>query len=189
MNESNLARLSRRQAIQRLLQLVLIFGVVGVRVNMPGFPKDALTRLEKIKAVLTRQHNYITDGKKWRMMDYWENDDVLAPMVDGVKTLNSDCEEYAIVAMRKANLDGFHARLVACFDETGEGHCICEVSSDDGTEAYYFDNRKKRVVTINGLKGYQFYSVSPWDPQPNETRPWQLVTQTAITQPPEKKAK
>lgn len=162
----------------------MIFGGVGVRVNMSGFPKNALARLEKIKTELKRQHNYITDGKKWRMVDYWESDNVLAPMVNGSKRLNSDCEEYAIVAMRKANSDGFHARLVACQDETGEGHCICEVSSDDGTEAYYFDNRRTRVVGIDGLKGYRFYSVSPWNPAPRESRPWQLVAQTTLEQPP-----
>lgn len=187
MNESNRALLCKRRAILRLLPAVLIFGAVGVRVSMPGFAKDALVRLEKIKAELTRQHNYITDGKKWHMRDYWESDNVLAPMVNGNRQLNTDCEEYAIVAMRKVNIDGFHARLVTCLDETGEGHCICEVSSDDGTEAYYFDNRKSRVVTIDGLKGYQFYSVSPWNPTPRETRPWQLVAQTTLDQPPTRK--
>jgi predicted transglutaminase-like cysteine proteinase len=180
VNESSPALPSRREAMLRLLQVALTFGIVGGLAEMSGFPKGALVKLEKIKAELTRQHNYITDGKKFKMVDYWESDAVLAPMVDGQRDLNTDCEEYAIVAMRKAHIDGFHARLVVCLDETGEGHCICEVSSDDGTEAYYFDNRKQRVVTQAGLKGYQFYSVSPWDPQPRETRPWQRVVNSAI---------
>lgn len=144
---------------------------------MAGFPPDAIAKLQKIKSEMTRQHNYITDGKKWHMNEYWESDSVLAPMVNGSRRLNTDCEEYAIVSMRKAHQAGFNARLVICQVETGEGHCICEVSSNDGTQAYYFDNRRPNVVPISGLKGYRFYSVSPWNPQPGETRPWQLVSQ------------
>lgn len=143
---------------------------------MAGFSPSDHATLHAIKRGLTQPHRYADDGRTWRIRDYWGTDTGMAPIPASQRELQVDREEYAIAAMRKCHLGDFHSRLIMCLDEMGEGHCICEVSSNDGTEAVYFDYRKSTVVERDGLSNYLFFFASPWDPQPRETRAWQATT-------------
>ncbi len=144
-----------------------------------GFTTRDVDTLTAIKHDVQKSMTYITDQDKWRMVDYWESDQVLLPTVLNNKRIATDCEEMAMVSMRKAIDAGYKARLIICLDEIKEGHCICEVVSADGTQAYYFDNRRLGISTQQGLTGYFFYSGSPWNPQPGDQRPWVLINKQA----------
>lgn len=143
---------------------------------MTGFTLDEYQKLQQDHRNMLRKFDYKTDKIKWGVTEYWEPDKLLLPAVRGARW-SGDCEEFAMVAMHKAMERGFNARLVTCVVETGEGHLICEVASPDFQHAYFFDNRMKGLANASMLadKGYKLYSHSPWNPQPKETRPWQLV--------------
>jgi predicted transglutaminase-like cysteine proteinase len=115
---------------------------------------------------------YISDLDKWHLTDYWEPDKLLLPMAE----LQVDCEDYARACMLRSMAYGFTARLIVCTDETGAGHCICEVTDDEKDEAYYFDCRQEDLAVRSDLKKYSFYSASPWNPQPGEKRPWVRIS-------------
>lgn len=143
---------------------------------MAGFSKFEVTKLQQIEKLMRGRHTYKTDKEKHGLTEYWEKDPVLDQIANSQSRFTSDCEEYAMVAMRLLRGYGFDARLVACLDETGAGHLICEVLSDDGLQSYFIDNRKRELATRRSLRGYKFHSVSPTNPVPGETRPWLRVT-------------
>ena len=139
------------------------------------FTEAEFHQLRRLKDEMERLHTYVSDRKKWSVNEYWENDPVILASALHNVPLRSDCEDYAMTAMHKAMALGFNARLAVCYVETGEGHCICEVASRDGTQAYYLDNRFPALRTLGQLHGYRFLSVSPWNPQPGDKRPWLQV--------------
>jgi hypothetical protein len=105
----------------------------------------------------------------------WEPDSKLQPAeLSSVKFVGI-CESYARVGLARCTAQGIKARLVVCYDELGEGHCICEVSDDQEQEAWYLDNRQDHLAVRDDLVKYKFLGVSPWNPKPGDTRPWMLV--------------
>lgn len=140
-----------------------------------GFSTKEVEALQHIKDECARIFTYQTDEAKWKLADYWADDKMLLGAIEKNAPIDGDCEEYAMLTMRKAIEAGFKARLVVCLTELKGGHCICEVVCQDGTEAYYFDNRRRGLSTRAGLTGYFFYSASPWCPQPGDTRCWTLI--------------
>lgn len=144
-----------------------------------GFSPEAKKALQGIQADVQRMFTYEADKAQWGIIDYWEDDQWLLPAVMHNKPFKADCEAYAMVCMRKAIAAGYKARLIVCLTELKEGHAICEVASEDGTQAYYFDNRRHVLAMRQSLIGYYFYSASPWRPTPGDTRPWNLIEQQA----------
>jgi predicted transglutaminase-like cysteine proteinase len=140
-----------------------------------GFTPKQVDTLESIHTRVLQNYTYASDQETHGVLEYWEADAVLQPAVTKRVPIKGDCEEFAMICMRAAIAAGFQSRLVICLDETNHGHCISEVASLDGKQAYYFDNRRKVLATYQSLIGYTFYSVSPWNPTPGETRPWELV--------------
>lgn len=109
------------------------------------------------------------------LKNHWEPDSELKPAELKAVGFKGICESFARVAMSRCSDAGYKARLVVCYDEVKEGHCICEVADAMEQEAYYFDNRQTHLAVLNDLKGYTFLGVSPWNPVPGDHRPWQLV--------------
>lgn len=144
-----------------------------------GFSEQAHETLRHIQITTLEQFTYETDKAQWGLNEYWEDDQWLLPAVIHNAPLKADCEAFAMVCMRKAMAAGFKARLIVCLTETKEGHAICEVSSNDNAEAYYFDNRRRGLAARQALVGYYFYSASPWNPVPKDSRPWNLIEQQA----------
>ena len=142
---------------------------------MEGFTRLEVTKLRQLEKTLRSKHTYKTDQEKHGLKEYWEADAVLNQIAESQSRFSSDCEEYAMVAMRMLRGYDFNTRLVACLDETGAGHLICEVISEDGMQAFYIDNRKTELATRRTLKGYKFHSVSPMNPTPGDKRPWRRV--------------
>lgn len=144
-----------------------------------GFTDAMHQTLKEIQRQTLAVFTYESDRAQWGLDEFWEDDQWLLPAVMYDKPLKADCEAFAMVCMRKVIAAGFKARVILCLTETKEGHAICEVTSEDGTQAYYFDNRRHVLATRQSLIGYYFYSASPWNPTPGDTRPWNLIEQQA----------
>jgi predicted transglutaminase-like cysteine proteinase len=143
---------------------------------MSGFDRGDYVKLSDLHRELREKFNYIRDAEKHAMIERWEDASTLKNIGrSGVTKFTGDCEEFALVSLDKARAMGFHARLVLCQVETGEHHAICEVASPDYQEAYFFDNRVLKILVLNELKHYTFKTVSPWDPEPSDPRPWLKV--------------
>lgn len=139
------------------------------------FTKQQVDQLKNMHKQLFSQFTYITDQEKRRTLDYWEGAGVHRPTGPANAPFTGDCEEFAMVAIQRANAEGFSARLVICLTEMNEGHCIAEISTDDGDESYFIDNRFRKLCMQQELKGYRFHSVSPWNPRPGDQRLWYRV--------------
>jgi predicted transglutaminase-like cysteine proteinase len=123
---------------------------------------ERLDELKEIHETMFKNFRYVTDKKKHGTVEHWE---VIPEDFKLGDKWSSDCEDFAM-AIRKIcrdrNIDP--TRLVVCFDETGEGHCVLE------HEGYVFDNRYATLVTKKFLEqqGYKWIAVS--GPEPGD--PW-----------------
>lgn len=136
----------------------------------PGFTDKQTSDLQAMARRVHANFKYEYDSKRFGLTEYWEDQSNI-PMPVRSQFLG-DCEQFAMISVMEANRLGIAARLVICLTETGEGHCIAEICSADGKAAYYLDNRKRGLAVRSDLKGYSFYSASPWNPKRGETRPW-----------------
>lgn len=139
-----------------------------------GFPISHYDYIKHWHKQLLSRFNYVSDQSQFQVPEYWINDADLKAMVDG-KRFKGDCEEFARACMLKYREIGLKARLVVCTVETGEGHCVCEVVSADGKEAYIADNRFTSIMTSDRMKGYTFLGASPWNPEPGDKRNWTAI--------------
>lgn len=139
------------------------------------FTKDEVTHLKAIHRQLLSQFTYVSDQQKKDTPEYWEGAGAHRPTGPINAPFSGDCEEFAMVAVQKLNAEGFAARLVVCWVETGEGHCIAEVATPNLDQSYFFDNRQQQLSTQQQLKGYRFHSCSPWNPRPGDQRLWYAI--------------
>ena len=139
-----------------------------------GFPISQYDYIKHWHEQLFSRFEYVSDQTQFQIPEFWIDEAQLQQQLV-TRTIRGDCEEFARACMAKYRQIGLKTRLVLCTTETGEGHCVCEVASADGTEAYIADNRRKSITTSDKLQGYTFIAVSPWNPEPGETRPWALV--------------
>jgi len=144
---------------------------------MTGFTEEQIQVLKSLKVDLDKRFTYRLDKDQYGVSEYWEDHSYLKDVIENNAPLIADCEGYAMAIMMMAIRAGFDARLVFCKTEMGEGHCICEVSCKDRTQAYYFDNRIYKIVMLSQLYGYEFLRVSPWNPVQGDQRPWHTVSQ------------
>lgn len=135
------------------------------------FSAAQLRQLKHLHAELLDRMTYQTDQEKFGKPDYWEGAHVLRPQ----GPFRGDCEEFAMLAVQRVQVLGLPGRLVTCWDETGAGHCIAEVASEDFQASCFLDNRQLRLATRQDLHAYRFYAVSPWNPVPGDTRAWHKV--------------
>lgn len=143
---------------------------------MSGFNRGDYGQLAELHRQVFERFTYVTDEEKHGLIEKWEDSSTLKNIGrTGVTRFTGDCEEFALVSLDRARQMGHNARLVICYTEDGEGHAICEVASPDYSEAYYFDNRQHKLAVRKDLKKYRFVAVSPWNPEPADTRPWLKV--------------
>lgn len=144
--------------------------------QMPIVDYDFIRQLHRR---LFDRFKYVTDKVKHGMEEFWEGDEAVQKFLTG-SNFYGDCEEYARTAMMAVReRPSLKVRLIACLTEKGEGHCICEVSNLNGTDAFFFDNRQHTLVQQHQLRGYVFVCASPWNPVPGEERPWVMLEQKA----------
>lgn len=140
--------------------------------QMPIVDYDFIRQLHR---KLMEKFKYITDKQQHGLVEYWEGDVELNTMLRGM-SFHGDCEEFARAAMLETRKrPSLRARLIACIVETGEGHCVCEISNLEGSDSFILDNRQHQLMQYNGLPKYTFVCASPWNPQPGDDRPWLLL--------------
>lgn len=118
-------------------------------------------RLQKLKFICAGTlagFEYITDLEQYGKIEKWE----VIPKSHklGVK-FKGDCEAFALTCRKLCRDAGFtKTRLVVCYTELGEGHCILEVNG------YVMDNRMTKLVTKKHLEkvGYEWLGISGYNP-------------------------
>lgn len=120
--------------------------------------KDILTRVqvEGNKAI-----TYDSDKKLYGQLDYW----TFPIEVKG--GLRGDCEDYSLYKYNRLVEEGIpeeNLTIIICKTETGEGHAILGVITDEGVKI--LDNREKSVISYKSLRAkYEFlFRSTPGEP-------------------------
>lgn len=143
------------------------------------FTQVQLDQLEKLFHDTLHQFVYQPDPTTVEALsNSWEKDAAILPAALSNVQFTGICESFSRVCMLKVEkLPAYQARLVVCYNELNEGHCVCEVVVADLSESVIMDNRSADLMNHSQLKriGYRFLGCSPWNPQLGDTRDWQLI--------------
>lgn len=144
------------------------------------FSKEQRGIINAIHSNVFKRFTYVPD-----LTEYPDWDDYWSPIPASILArgaIRGDCDEFARICLLKCMGSGLKARLVFCLDENRDGHLICEVTDELEQQTLYLDNRKKQPVNIDGLTGYHFIGIGPWNPQPADSRPWYDVDQAKLVE-------
>lgn len=117
-------------------------------------------QLEDIHKNVKEDFVYVSDERLYKKPEWWQS-----PAADymGDSRLLGDCEDFALACRklcRDAGID--NSRLVYCFTENKEGHCVLEV------DGWIFDNRSPEGVVMNRdiltERGYEWVAISGYEP-------------------------
>lgn len=103
------------------------------------------------------EHELVYDGKVIRLNDHWG---LMTPDARGI--LRGDCEDFCLYISKllktELSIPKSKRKLTYCKTESGEGHMILTVKSNESE--YVFDNRQRRLTTLNSLKraGYSDFA-------------------------------
>lgn len=98
--------------------------------------------------------NYKRDIDNHGVVEHW--DDCLDKL-DG--QWEGDCDDFAITCsllLSQSGISDDKIRVIFCTVETGGGHLVCGVDTDDDT--LILDNRERYPVSASELHGYKFIS-------------------------------
>jgi len=103
----------------------------------------------KTKAVF----RYTTDKSRYGEREKW-----ITPQLElGFKIeIIGDCEDFALACRFECRKHGIESRLVLCFTETKEMHCVLE------SDGMILDNRMKTVMSIDDLP-YRWLAMSGYE--------------------------
>ncbi len=78
---------------------------------------------------------------------------------DGSTPIVGDCEDFALACRKLCRDANIPTRLVICYTEEGEGHCVLESSG------WILDNRYTRVMSRDKLEkqGYKWLAISGFE--------------------------
>ncbi len=110
--------------------------------------------LENIHHTVSKKFKYQTDEKRYHLVEKWVMPD---GNYDGSQRIVGDCEDFALGCRKLCRDAGItQTRLVICYTEQQEGHCVLEASG------WILDNRQKHVLTRNYLEqeGYSWLAIS-----------------------------
>lgn len=130
---------------------------------------------EKLRAIhreVMDRFVYLTNHDPWPHTEYWQADKVMKKYANRYLVITNDSEVAVRAFLLLAREAGFFARMVVCRTPDREGHCICEVADPQLEQAYYLDTRSERITARRSLPVYEMYCASPWNPIPNDERPW-----------------
>lgn len=106
--------------------------------------------------ILVRIHKRVKDGFK-PMSDkdqYGVSEKWMMPK--DVDNVTGDCEDFALACRVLCREKGIKSRLVLCYTETNQGHCVLECNG------YILDNRQKTVIRRDDLE-YRWISISGYN--------------------------
>jgi predicted transglutaminase-like cysteine proteinase len=95
---------------------------------------------------------YHTDLETWGLPDYWATIGDLQLEFDINNKIKGDCDDFAQLCRYAAMACGIPSRLVLCYTELGDYHCVAEIES-----GWIFDNRESLISHWTYLlgKGYK----------------------------------
>lgn len=109
--------------------------------------------IDKLKAIhdQVKEHfEYKTDLEQHGELERWS-------MPSGSLKLVGDCEDFALKCRMLCREQGLKTRLVVCYDENGDGHCVLECLG------FILDNRQRKVVANTSLN-YEWLYISGFEP-------------------------
>lgn len=115
----------------------------------PGSVALTVRQLEKVFQDVKSRFTWVSD-QQYNIHEYW------TPLGEG--EISGDCEDFALTC--RALLEPMKTRLVTCWTEDGEYHCVLEAMG------YVLDNRQDRVMSRDTLEdfGYRWDRISGYEP-------------------------
>ena len=107
------------------------------------------SRLDRIFQRVHGSFTYVTDIKNWNRTEHWPTVEEVTDALNSGE-LYGDCDDFALACRSLCRLDELPARLLACWDETGGYHLVCEV------EGYILDNRQDRALPRDSIVFEQY---------------------------------
>ena len=109
--------------------------------------------LQQIHRDVLKRFTYISDIKKWNLIDHWPSPDQLP--TDAAFT--GDCDDFALMCRKMCRERNIKSRLVLCIIEDRRTfHLVCE------SDGYILDNRCIVVVEIKDLD-YEWKYISGYE--------------------------
>ena len=114
-------------------------------------------KLKEIHSKVFRKFQYEFDKDQYKEVEKW-----VMPMesFDGSTKIVGDCEDFALACRKLCRDAGLQTRLVVCYTETDEGHCVLEC------DGWILDNRYPKVISRDKLeeRGYRWIAISGFTP-------------------------
>lgn len=105
-----------------------------------------LSTLEAVFDSVHARFRYTPDTETWNANEYWPNATELKGMCSPDGHWLGDCEDFALMCREELDRMGIANRLVVCFTENSECHCVCEV------DGWILDVRQHYVMRRDDLQ-------------------------------------
>lgn len=105
--------------------------------------------------------NYVHDDKQYNVPEHWTSH---AKEVNEGKQFYDDCDGFAFTCCElliENDVDRKDIMFIVCKTETGEGHAVCGVSTEETT--WILENRYERVYDWNKRSGYEWMYYMKFD--------------------------
>ena len=95
---------------------------------------------------------YVSDKENYDQPEHWKQH---AAAVNAGEDFTGDCDDFANTCAELLSQAGISdVRIIFCKVETGGGHLVCGVDTEDDT--LILDNRQRFVVSAGELSRYEF---------------------------------
>lgn len=111
-------------------------------------------KLKEIHKKVFNKFKYEFDRDQYNEEEKWV---MPKDQFNGSTRIVGDCEDFALACRKLCRDADIDTRLVVCFTEDGEGHCVLEC------EGWILDNRYKKVMSRDDLD-YKWLAISGFNP-------------------------
>jgi predicted transglutaminase-like cysteine proteinase len=125
---------------------------------MPTLTPPPPTTLDAVERVFRRVRDvfiWTADKEVFGKPEHWES---LAHLIHaGAHQAKGDCDDFALTCLEllaEAGAPTDTLRIILCWTETDDYHCVAGVDHESGT--WILDNRQRRVLDFPDLRGYRW---------------------------------